>query len=97
MLCGNDTLLLALYGGRYWRTTEQLYREHAELEAVRLVMVDGQSQAVARMLQRLDEQLERDSKLDAADNDKKLVITSIFLAEWLREKIERAKVRCGHL
>ena len=93
LLCGNDTLLLALYGGRYWRSTEQLYREYAELEAVRVVMVEGTSQAVAGLLQCFDERLEKDTKV--GEDYKKIVITSIFLAEWLREKIQRAKVRCG--
>jgi hypothetical protein len=90
LLCG-DTVLVKLYGGRYWRTTEQLYREHAELEAVRVVMVHGSSQAVARLLQRFDECLTED---DAAHDDQK-VITSIFLAEWLWQKILQVNVRSG--
>ena len=41
LLCG-ETLLVQIRGGRYWRTTLQLYREQAELEAIRVVMVEGQ-------------------------------------------------------
>jgi hypothetical protein len=56
-------------------------------------MVEGTSQAVAGLLQRFDKRLEKDTKV--GEDYKKIVITSIFLAEWLREKIQRAKVRCG--
>eukprot|EP01046_Picozoa_sp_COSAG06_P008897 COSAG06_NODE_455_length_15521_cov_8.312022_20_plen_246_part_00 len=88
VLCG-ETLLVKMYGGRYWRTTQQLYREQAELEAIRVVMVEGQPQAVGRMLQRTEEQLAADDKAD----DGHRVITSIFLRTWLKRKIEQAKVR----
>eukprot|EP01046_Picozoa_sp_COSAG06_P073731 COSAG06_NODE_22193_length_731_cov_0.965190_2_plen_77_part_00 len=54
-------------------------------------MVHGSSQAVARLLQRFDECLTED---DAAHDDQK-VITSIFLAEWLWQKILQVNVRSG--
>lgn len=87
LLC-METLLVQIRGGRYWRTTLQLYREQAELEAIRVVMVEGQPQALGRMLQRTEEQLAEDDKTD----DRHRVITSIFLRTWLRGKIEQSKV-----
>ena len=87
LLCGKK-LLVQIHGRRYWRTTLQLYREQAELEAIRVVMVEGQPQAVGRMLQRTEEQLAKDNKAD----DGHRVFTSIFLRTWLKRKIEQSKV-----
>ena len=78
-----------LWGKRYYLTTEQLYRERSELEAIKHVMVDGSSQSVARMLQRLDRQLQRCS--DASSEAESGLITSPFLMQWLTAKIIRAK------
>lgn len=87
-VCG-EPCLFRVKDRRYWRETEELYREQAELEAIRVTMIQGTSQAVGRMLQRSKVQLELDEKCD----DDERVITSIFLRMWLQRKIKQAQVR----
>eukprot|EP01047_Picozoa_sp_COSAG01_P091751 COSAG01_NODE_23283_length_821_cov_0.768698_1_plen_226_part_10 len=94
ILCGSLRPVEWILGKRFYRSTEELYRERAELLSVRNIMVDGRPQAVASMLYNFNEILDPEftsELLKGEGKEQQEVLQSLFLREWLSSKIQRAK------